>query len=155
MNFCCFSPNRFSHFHCNAMRKVIKHTNQQNEHIPAVLWIALSSERIKFWFVLFWKILTSGESMPPPPPNQLKSHKKDGRQRQSHRFHVNWTLPYNSATASAIVNRFCLTGDCAFTPSTRKTYHPQFLDSKSWIVLFWKCSNWWRMHASPPPLPTS
>ena len=34
-----FSPSRFSHFHCNAVRKAIKvaenlHTNQQNEHIP-------------------------------------------------------------------------------------------------------------------------
>ena len=34
-----FSPSRFSHFHCNAVRKAIKvaenlHTNQQNEHTP-------------------------------------------------------------------------------------------------------------------------
>ena len=39
VNFGCFSPSRFSHFHCNAMRKVITapkklHTNQQNEHTP-------------------------------------------------------------------------------------------------------------------------
>ena len=37
VNFGCFSPNRFSHFHCNAMRKAISahknlHTNQQNEY---------------------------------------------------------------------------------------------------------------------------
>ena len=39
VNFGCFSPSRFSHFHCSALRKVIKahkklHTNQQNEHTP-------------------------------------------------------------------------------------------------------------------------
>ena len=39
MKFCCFLPSRFSHFHCNAMRKAIKahknfHTNQKNEHTP-------------------------------------------------------------------------------------------------------------------------
>ena len=39
VNFGCFSPSRFSHFHCNAMRKAIKahknlHTNQQNDHTP-------------------------------------------------------------------------------------------------------------------------
>ena len=39
VNFGCFSPSRFSHFHCNAMRKAIKaclswHKNQQNEHTP-------------------------------------------------------------------------------------------------------------------------
>ena len=38
-NFGCFSPSRFSHFLCNAMRKTIKahnnlQTNQQNEHTP-------------------------------------------------------------------------------------------------------------------------
>ena len=37
VNFVYFSPSRFSHFHCNAMRKAIKvhknlHTNQQNEY---------------------------------------------------------------------------------------------------------------------------
>ena len=37
--FGCFAPSRFSHFHCNAMRKAIKahrnfHTNQQNEYTP-------------------------------------------------------------------------------------------------------------------------
>ena len=37
LNFGCFSPSRFSHFHCNAMRKAIKahkhlHTDQQKEH---------------------------------------------------------------------------------------------------------------------------
>ena len=39
VKFGCFSPSRFSHFHCNTMRKAIKahknlHTNQQNEHTP-------------------------------------------------------------------------------------------------------------------------
>ena len=39
VNFGCFSPSRFSDFHCNAMRKAIKvhknlHTDQQNEHTP-------------------------------------------------------------------------------------------------------------------------
>ena len=43
LNSGCFSPSRCSHFHCNAMRKSIKahknlHTNQQNEHTPAVLF---------------------------------------------------------------------------------------------------------------------
>ena len=42
----CFSPSRFSHFHCNAMRKAIKahknlHTNQQNEHTPAMCMLSL------------------------------------------------------------------------------------------------------------------
>ena len=37
VNFGCFSPSRFLHFHCNAMREAIKahknlHKNQQNEH---------------------------------------------------------------------------------------------------------------------------
>ena len=37
--FGCFSQSRFSHFHCNAMRKAIRahknlHTNRQNEHTP-------------------------------------------------------------------------------------------------------------------------
>ena len=37
VSFGWFSPSRFSHFHCNAMRKAIKehknlHTNQQNDH---------------------------------------------------------------------------------------------------------------------------
>ena len=41
VNFGCFTARKFSHFHCNAMRKVIKahknlHTNQQNEHIQGV-----------------------------------------------------------------------------------------------------------------------
>ena len=41
MNFGCFSPSRFSHFHCNAMRKAIKthknlNTNQQHEHNPGI-----------------------------------------------------------------------------------------------------------------------
>ena len=39
VNFGCFSPKKFSHFHCNDMRKAIKshknlHTNQQNELTP-------------------------------------------------------------------------------------------------------------------------
>ena len=39
VNFGCFSRSRFSHFHCNTMRKAIKahknlHTNQQQEYIP-------------------------------------------------------------------------------------------------------------------------
>ena len=39
VNLDCFSPDRFSHFHCNATRKAIKvhknlHTNQQNEYTP-------------------------------------------------------------------------------------------------------------------------
>ena len=39
VNFGCFSLSRFSHFHCNAMKKAIKvhknlHTNQHNKHIP-------------------------------------------------------------------------------------------------------------------------
>ena len=39
VNFDCFSPTRFSHFHGNAMRKTIKahknwHTILQNEHTP-------------------------------------------------------------------------------------------------------------------------
>ena len=37
VKFGCFSPSRFSHYHCNAMRKAIKahinlHTSQQNEN---------------------------------------------------------------------------------------------------------------------------
>ena len=39
VNFDCFAPSRFSHFHCKAVRKAIKahknwHTIQQNEHTP-------------------------------------------------------------------------------------------------------------------------
>ena len=39
VNYRCFSPSRFSHFHCNTMRKAIKghknlYTNYQNEHTP-------------------------------------------------------------------------------------------------------------------------
>ena len=38
VNFVCFSPIRFPHYHCNAMRKAIKtymnwYKIQQNEHI--------------------------------------------------------------------------------------------------------------------------
>ena len=33
------------------------------------------------------------------------SHKKDGRQRRPHRFHVSWHLPY-SATGSALWGQF-------------------------------------------------
>ena len=37
VNFDCFAPSRFPHFHCNAVRKAVKahknlHTIQQNEH---------------------------------------------------------------------------------------------------------------------------
>ena len=43
VNFGSFSPGRFSHFHCSAMRKAIKvhknlHTKQQNEHTLVSTW---------------------------------------------------------------------------------------------------------------------
>ena len=46
VNFGCFSSSRFSHFHCNAMRKAIKahknlHTNQQNEHTPVCVRVCV------------------------------------------------------------------------------------------------------------------
>ena len=40
VNYGCFSPSRFSHFHCYVVRKAIKapenlYTNQQSKHTPA------------------------------------------------------------------------------------------------------------------------
>ena len=37
---------------------------------------------------------------PPPSPVQI-SHKKDGRQRRPHRFHVSWLAPYPAAGSDA------------------------------------------------------
>ena len=41
-------------------------------------------------------------AMAPPSPVET-SHKKDGRQRRPHRFHVSWPPPYPAAGSDAVV----------------------------------------------------
>ena len=72
--------------------------------------------------LVLWIILKSvadpggGPRGPWPPPGPVKiGHKKDGRQRRPHRFHVSWPPPYpaaGSATESLyVVNKYlCQTG---------------------------------------------